>query len=69
MNEAIRPWCAVAQYPGLQEFLVGTVTMPAGARHDEVEKALYKCASEFLPPGFLIMKPMCGAVFFQETEE
>lgn len=61
----IRPWCAVAIYPGLAEFTLGTITMPADARHDEIEAALAKHAAQFLPPGFKIIKPMCGALFFQ----
>lgn len=67
-DKAIRPWCAVAVYPGLAEFTLGTITMPADARHDEIEAALAEHAAMFLPPGFKIIKPMCGALFFQREE-
>jgi hypothetical protein len=65
MTDAIRPWCAVAAYPGLAEFTLGTITMPADARHDQIEAALADHAASFLPPGFTIIKPVCGALFFQ----
>ena len=66
MNQAIKPWCAKAQYPGLREFLVGTITMPHPSRHDEIIEALEAHALTFLPPGFIIIEPLCGALFFQE---
>lgn len=66
---AIRPWCATAQYPGLSRFLVGTITLPADARADEIEAALAAHASAFLPPGFSIIEPLCGAIFFAPEEE
>ena len=65
----IRPWCARAVYPGLKDFMVGTVTLPADARHDEIEAALKAHAAEFLPPGFIIIEPVCGAIFFQQVDE
>jgi hypothetical protein len=66
---AIRPWCAVAQYPGLKRFHVGTITMPEDARHDQIVAALRDHAMTFLPPGFDIILPVCGAIFFQEVPE
>jgi hypothetical protein len=64
MPAAIRPWCAKAQYPGLQPFFVGTAIVDAEARHDEIVAALEAHARTFLPPGFQIIEPMCGALFF-----
>jgi hypothetical protein len=65
---AIRPWCARARYPGLKTFLVGTVTLPAEAMGHEIDAALHALAASILPPGFEIIEPMCGALFFQECE-
>lgn len=67
MAPAIRPWCAVAQYPGKLSFLVGTVQVPATARHDEIIAALRDYALTFLPDGFDIIEPRCGSLFFQEA--
>jgi hypothetical protein len=66
---AIRPWCAVAQYPGLRRFRVGTVTMPAEARHDEIMAGLRDHALTILPPGFTIIRPQAGSLFFQPEPE
>ena len=63
---SVRPWCAIAQYPGLQRFMLGTVVVAADARHDEIIEALRNQALTFLPPGFEIVEPRCGALFFQE---
>jgi hypothetical protein len=65
-DSAIRPWCAKAQFPGLKTFIGGTVTMPADARSDEIENALHAHFLTFLPAGFNIIEPVCGALFFQE---
>jgi hypothetical protein len=61
---AIRPWCAKAQYPGLLTFRVGTVHLPRDAQHHEIIAALDKHARTFLPAGFDIIEPLCGALFF-----
>jgi len=63
---SVRPWCAIAQYPGLQRFMLGTVAVASGARHDEIIEALRSHALTFLPQGFEIVEPRCGALFFQE---
>jgi len=63
-----RPWCGVAQFPGLAQFMIGTVHLPVGARHDEIVAALEAAALRFLPPGFQIIEPQCGAIFFSECE-
>jgi hypothetical protein len=68
MTARNRPWCAVAQYPGLSRFLVGTVVLPDDARHDEITAALHDHALQFLPSGFEIVQPECGALFFEEYE-
>ena len=68
MTDAIRPWCAKARFPGLAVFLGGTVTLPFKARHDEIVAALEAHFLEFLPPGFEIIEPVCGALFFQEEQ-
>jgi hypothetical protein len=65
---ANRPWCAIAQYPGLKSFHVGTVDMPHDAQFYEIEQALITHALTFLPEGFTIIQPKCGALFFQEFE-
>ena len=69
MTEAIRPWCAKASFPNLKPFIVGTVTVPASARYDEVVEALSQHALTFLPPGFTIIEPICGAIFFQPENQ
>lgn len=61
---AVRSWCAEAVFPGLKPFIVGTITMPADVRYDEIEGALEAHALTFLPPGFTIRRPLCGALFF-----
>ncbi len=66
---AIRPWCALAQYPGLKTFRVGTVTMPAEARHDQIVAALRAHALTILPPGFQIIRPLAGSLFFEPEPE
>ena len=64
MTDAIRPWCAVAKFPGMEPFLMGTVTLPAGARQDEIEAALQAHGKSMLPDGFAILDMKCGALFF-----
>lgn len=63
-DKAFRQWCAVAQYPGLRDFMVGT----AQARHDapmhEVEIAIRSVADSFLPPGYAIKNMVPGAIWF-----
>lgn len=68
MKTAIRPWCAKAQYPGLEPFLGGTVILPAEAQSHEVEAALIAHFRKFLPDGFKLIEPVCGALFFHEEE-
>jgi len=63
-QKAIRPWCAVAQYPGLKEFLAGTIVMPREAQFHEVEAALRAHFDQFIPPGYKIIKHAAGALFF-----
>lgn len=68
MKRANRSWCAKAQYPNLQAFVIGTITMPSDARHDEIIAALNDHALRFIPQGFQIIEPLCGALFFQGDE-
>lgn len=68
MTSAIRPWCAKARYPGLEPFLGGTVVMPADAPSHEIEPAMHEHFLTFLPPGFEIIEPVCGALFFCEGD-
>lgn len=68
MTGAIRPWCAKVRYPGLKPFLGGTVVIPADAQAHEIEAALRKHFLTFLPPGFEIIEPLCGALFFSEWD-
>lgn len=65
-SEAVRPWCAKAQFPGKKPFIGGTVVLPAAARFDEIEAALYAHFYEFQPTGFKILEPICGSLFFHE---
>ena len=65
MTQAIRPWCAIAVYPGLKEFIGGTVVLPADAQSHEIEAALRDHFATFIPPGFKVIKPVAGAMFFQ----
>lgn len=68
MADAVRPWCAKARYPGLKTFLGGTVTMQADAAAHEVEAALNAHFLTFLPPGFEIIEPVCGSLFFSSGD-
>jgi hypothetical protein len=65
---AIRPWCVKAQYPGLEPFVAGTVTLPLGARHDEIMDALDAMLKRILPQGYVMLEPLCGSIFFNECE-
>lgn len=67
-SEAIRPWCAKAQFPGLAPFILGTICLPASAQSHEIEAALYAHGRIFLPTGFTIIEPLCGALFFQDAD-
>lgn len=69
MTDAIRPWCAEAQFPGLKPFIGGTVVLPADAPSHAIEAALRDYFSTFLPPGFVILRPICGALFFQGDDD
>ncbi|SIT74549.1 hypothetical protein SAMN05421849_0176 [Pontibaca methylaminivorans] len=42
--------------------------MPADAASHEVETALIEHFRRFLPDGFEIIEPVCGALFFTEGE-
>lgn len=67
--KAIRPWCAQARYPGLEPFVGGTITLPSDAKSHEIERALSEHFLTFIPPGFEIIKPMCGVLFFQPEDD
>lgn len=68
MTQAVRPWCGEAVYPGLEPFALGTIIMPHDAQHHEIEAALHRHALTFLPDGFEIIRPVCGALFFNAEE-
>ena len=68
MKPAIRSWCAVAKYPELDRFLAGSVVIAAEATSQEIEEALRGHFLRFLPPGFDIIKPRCGALHFVGDE-
>jgi hypothetical protein len=68
MADAIRPWCAEAAYLGLEPFIGGTIYLPAKAQAHEIEAALLAHFRSFLPDGFTIVRPVCGALFFQEAD-
>ncbi len=59
-----RPWSAEAQYPGKATFLVGTVVIEDGTPSHEINRQLKDHALSFLPDGFAIVRPVCGAIFF-----
>lgn len=63
------PWCAKAVYPGLKPIIFGTVKVPADARHDQIIAALEAEMLQHLPPGFQIIEPMRGALFFSPEGE
>lgn len=67
-DNAVRPWCAEAIYPGLKTFVVGTVAVAADARHDQIVEALRDHALTFLPPGFTIVRPLGGSLFFAPND-
>lgn len=60
----VRPWCAKAVFPGLKEFILGTIVLPENTASHAIEQALYDHAHGFLPTGFKIVEPRCGAIFF-----
>lgn len=66
--KAIRPYCAKAQYPGLDPFVGGTVVVSEGSRHDEIIAELDRHFATFLPPGYIIIEPLAGSLFFVEDE-
>ena len=66
---AIRPWCALVRYPGLLPFTLGTVIVDAKATSEEAMKALHDHALTFIPPGFEIIRPLAGSLFFQPDDE
>jgi hypothetical protein len=70
-DTAVRPWCARACYPGLDDFLIGTVTMPADAMSHEIEAKLMSAARTILPPGFIIIDIACGdtSLFHEGTDD
>ena len=62
------PWCARASFPGLADFIGGTITLPETATSAEIDAALDAYFRTFLPGGFVILQPLRGAVFFGECE-
>lgn len=60
----VRPWCAKAVYSDLEEFILGSIVLPEDMPTHEIEQALYDHAHTFLPTGFKIIEPLCGAIFF-----
>ena len=64
----VRPWCAKAVYSELEEFVLGSIVLPEDTPSHEIEKALYDHAHTFLPTGFKIIEPMCGAILFVPEE-
>ncbi len=69
VDKKVRPWCAIAKYPGKKPFCVGTVVLPDDTRHDCVIDALYEHAYQSLPDGFTIVELVPGALFFVPREE
>ena len=68
-EDAIRPWCAMAQFPGKKPFIGGTVIIHASANSSEIIDALRAHFLTFLPEGFEIVKPIAGAIFFNGDAE
>lgn len=65
--KATQSWCARCRFKGRGEFLFGTVVLPKGARHDEVEKALVELWYGAMPcpkPDEFDLVP--GMLIFQE---
>ncbi len=65
----VRPWCAKAVFPGLKEFILGTIVLKEDSQSHEIMTALYAHGRTFLPDGFEITQPVCGAIFFVPEEE
>jgi hypothetical protein len=43
--------------------------LPEDTPSHEIEKALYDHAHTFLPTGFKIIEPLCGAILFVPEED
>ena len=69
VGNKFRPWVARVQYPGLDKSLAGNIMMPAEAQSHEVEAALKAHFDTFLPPGWVMIEPLCGAIFFVPEED
>jgi hypothetical protein len=67
-RDNIRPWCAIATFPGKKPFLCGTIAMPADAHTHTVETALNDFLLTLFPEGFQIIEIKCGSLFFQGEE-
>ena len=65
----VRPWSAKAVYSELEEFILGSIVLAEDTPSHEIEQALYDHAHTFLPTGFKIIEPLCGAIFFVPEEE
>ena len=63
-----RAWCAKVKYPGLKEFILGTVVLDARATHQEVCRALSELWADFSPHPEPSIEPIPGALFFQPEE-
>lgn len=64
-----RRWCAIAQYPGLDEFMAGTAMVRSDAPMHEVEQAVQERMGRFLAPGYAIKKLVPGALWFCPEEK
>lgn len=57
-----RTWIARARYPGLDDFIVGTVFTAREASEETARALLLEYILTILPPGFEILAVMPGAV-------
>ena len=66
MNHGVmRPWCALARYPGLDPFHYGTVSLRPQDGEEAARIALAERMLTRLPPGFEILSVMRGSMVFQ----
>lgn len=64
-----RTWIARARYPGLEEFIAGTVFTDRQASEETARPLLHEYMLTFLPAGFEILAVMPGAVVVRYDNE
>lgn len=66
---SVKSWCAVCQYPGKANFVLGTVVARQNAPMHEIEPRIYDLMDKLFPTRPALVNVIPGAVIFAPEGE